>query len=471
MLTAREYYRDPEVQERIAEYCGGSAQEPELCTAEYLVGYGEALIGTPAPEPYISTPKKGFHNILDDGLDIFRSLWDRVHTLGVLDVEYFNMDYPGTVYLDQVGVFRKIEPVYSAIMEVYSRYGIQPLVIMTGQGYHFSFQIQSGTKTDLMLEGLGRLIDSLEGKYRVNLSKRHRHVSLRHGRSFDGMGRVMEFIAHEVIKAAASVSPLPVMLTDVAVGRVKGGPREAISVDLSCFGDPIYMRDLRCAFSTHQKHKVQRHKVGDAIAEGTPIQVAIPRGKLSLDECMAMRRHFRNCAEHAKNTYCFIPDFSVNFKKAIEDYKGSELHKFHRWFDSEKQDPWTVWDKTYRAFDMRILPPCVQHSLRVPNDNLLKPTNLQTLTRCLLALGWHPQHIAGLVRSKWEGNYGWGPDRWAHFDAGSRSSFYVRLFSGLMAAGVDKLLDHNCVSHLEKGFCWQPNCGYSLGMYHWNGKF
>jgi len=40
-----------------------------------------------------------------------------------------------------------------------------------------------------------------------------------------------------------------------------------------------------------------------------------------------------------------------------------------------------------------------------------------------------------------------------------------------MAAGVDRLLDHNCVSHLEKGFCWQPNCGYSLGMYHWNGKF
>ena len=179
MLTAQEYYRDPEVQERIAEYCGGSAQEPELCTAEYLVGYGEALIGNLAPEPYVSTPKKGFHYILDNGLDIFRSLWDRVHTLGVLDVEYFNLDHPGAVYLDQVGVFKKIEPVYRAILDVYGRYGIQPLVLMTGQGYHFSFQIQSGTKTDLMLEGMGNLIDSLEGKYQVNLSKRHRHVSLR----------------------------------------------------------------------------------------------------------------------------------------------------------------------------------------------------------------------------------------------------------------------------------------------------
>ncbi|MCX6358094.1 MAG: hypothetical protein NT045_09545, partial [Candidatus Aureabacteria bacterium] len=374
----------------------------------------------------------------------------------------------GEVYLNQSGVFKKLEPVYKAIKEIYARYGIQPMVLMTGQGYHFSFQIQSGTKTDLTLESLGKTIDSLEGKYRVTVNKRHRKVSLRHGRSFDGMGRVMEFLAHEIIRAAAT--PLPMMMTDVAVGRTRGG-REAVSLDLSCFGDPIYMRDLRCAFSTHQKHKVQRYKVGDGIAEGTPVQVAIPRGKLSLDECLGLRRHFRHTADYARSTYCFIPDFTVNLKKVIEDYQKSKLCRFHQWFDSEQQDPWTEWDRTYRSFDIRVLPPCIQHSLRVPNDNLLKPTNLQTLTRCLLALGWHPQHIAGLVRSKWEGNYGWGPNQWEHFDAGSRSAFYVRIFSGLIASGVDKMVDHNCVSHLEKGFCWQPNCGYSLGMYHWNGKF
>ncbi|MCX6354837.1 MAG: hypothetical protein NTZ78_08040 [Candidatus Aureabacteria bacterium] len=468
MLTPTEYYRDPEVRERIAEYCGGSAQEPELCTAEYLVGYGEALIGNLAPEPYISTPKNGFNSILENGLDIFRSLWDKVHTLGVLDVEYYNMDYPGEVYLNPSSVFKKIEPVYRAIKEVYARYGIQPMVMMTGQGYHFSFQIQSGTKTDLMLESLGHLIDSLKGKYSVTVDKRHRRVSARHGRSFEGMGRIMEFLAHEIIRAAET--PLPVMMTDVAVGRSRG-EREAISLDLSSFGDPIYMRDLRCAFSTHQKHKVQRQKVGNGIADGTPVQVSIPCGKLSLEECLKLRRHFRNAADYARSVYCYIPDFTVNLKKVIEHYQKSELYRFHQWFDSEKQDPWTEWDRTYRSFDMRVLPPCVQHSLRVPNDNLLKPTNLQTLTRCLLALGWHPQHIAGLVRSKWEGNYGWGPNRWAHFDAGSRSSFYVRLFAGQLAAKVDKMVDHNCISHLEKGFCWQPNCGYSLGMYQWNGKF
>jgi len=85
-------------------------------------------------------------------------------------------------------------------------------------------------------------------------------------------------------------------------------------------------------------------------------------------------------------------------------------------------------------------------------------------------MGWHPQHIAGLVRSKWEGNHGWEKGTWDHFDAGSRSSFYVRLFAGLIADEVDMMIDHNCVSHKEKGYCWQPNCGYSLGIYRWNGK-
>lgn len=468
MLTPVDYYRDTDVRERIAEYCGGSAQEPELCSAEYLVGYGEALLGAPAAGPYISTPRNGFSAILGKGLDIFRSLWDKIHTLSVLDVVYYNLDYPGEAYVNQAGVFKKLEPVYRSARDVYARYGIQPTAMLTGQGYHFSFQIQSGTKTDLMLESIGKLIDSLEGKYRVALDKRHRKVSIRHGRSFDGMGRVMEFLAHEIIRGAGA--DLPVMMTDIAVGRGRGG-REAISLDLSAFGDPIYMRDLRCAFSTHQKHKLQRHKIGDGIAESTPVQVAIPRGKLSLDDCLKLRRHFRNTAEYAKSVYCFLPDFTVNFKKVIEDYQQSSLCRFHQWFNSREQDPWTEWDKTYRAFDIRVLPPCVQHCLRAPNDNLLKPTNLQTLTRCLLALGWHPQHIAGLVRSKWEGNYGWGPNRWDNFDAGSRSSFYVRIFAGMIAAGLDKMVDHNCISHLEKGYCWQPNCGYSLAMYHWDGKF
>ena len=470
MLTAQEYYQDPEVQERIAEYCGGSAQEPELCTAEYLVGYGEALLGINAPEPYISTPKSGFQYILENGLDIFRSLWDRVHLLALLDIEYFNLDYPGEIYLDQSGTFAKLEPVYDTVLEIFRGYRIEPLVLVTGQGYHFSFQIQSGTKADLMLEELGSLNESLVKKYAQTRSKRHRTLSARLGRSYDGLGRVMEFVAHRIIKSAAGQTELPLVITDVAVGRGKKG-REAISLDLSCFGDPLYMRDIRCAFSTHQKHKIQRYKVGDAIAEATPIQIALPRGRLSLEEVLARRRHFRQSSEYARRVHCFIPEFSVNIKKMIEDYKASRLFQFHQWFDGGEQHPPEDWDNTYRAFDLEQVPPCVRKPLTTPNDLLLKPTNLQTLTRVLLSMGWHPQHIAGLIHSRWVGPYGWPPEQWAGFDAGSRSAFYVRVFAGLIADGIDQLSDHNCISHQEKGVCPEPFCGHNLADFRWDGKF
>lgn len=470
MLTPHQFYRDPQVRERIAEYCGGTAREPELCSAEYLVGYGESLLGSPAPEPYVSKPRSGFNEILERGLDIFRSVWDQKSLLGVLDVEYFNLDHPGQIYYDQVGTFRRLEGVYEAILAAFAAYKIKPLTLMTGQGYHFSFRIESGTEAALMLEDIGKLCPSLREKYRGTLSKRHRPVSERYAQAFDGLGRVMEFLTHRAMREAGKKTDLPLVITDVAIGK---GPREreAISFDLSCFGDPVFMRDLRCPFSTHQKHKIQRWKVGDAVADGTPIQIAIPRQRLNLEETIALRRHFRHAAEYAAGINCFIPNYSANAKNLIRDYQGSRLRRFHQWFDSAEQHPAPEWPATYGAMNYIDVPPCLQAPLERPNDLLLKPTNLQTLARCLLARGWHPQHVAGLIYSRWTAGPGWPRDQWKHFDAQSRSSFYVRTFAGLIADGLDELVDHNCISHQEKGYCVRPFCGYNLGDYRWDGSF
>jgi hypothetical protein len=52
----------------------------------------------------------------------------------------------------------------------------------------------------------------------------------------------------------------------------------------------------------------------------------------------------------------------------------------------------------------------------------------------MLSLGWHPRHIAGLIRSKYERDYGWG-GKWHRYDATSRADFYTRLFAGLFMTG------------------------------------
>jgi hypothetical protein len=63
---------------------------------------------------------------------------------------------------------------------------------------------------------------------------------------------------------------------------------------------------------------------------------------------------------------------------------------------------------------------------------------LKHLTHVMRAKGWHPRHIAGLVRSKYERDHGWGR-QWYVYDAATRSDFYIRLFAGLMERGSGSL--------------------------------
>ena len=79
----------------------------------------------------------------------------------------------------------------------------------------------------------------------------------------------------------------------------------------------------------------------------------------------------------------------------------------------------------------------------------------------LLARGWHPRHIAGLLVSKYSRDYGWIPGLHFH-EPGVRADFYARLFAGLIDAGLDELIDFNCQSTREKGYCPGGECGWNL---------
>ena len=78
----------------------------------------------------------------------------------------------------------------------------------------------------------------------------------------------------------------------------------------------------------------------------------------------------------------------------------------------------------------------------------------------LLALGWHPRHIAGLIRSKYERDFGW--TQFTGCDPATRADFYVRVFAGLFATGHDDLIDFNCTSAQEQGLCFFSNCNDNL---------
>ena len=98
--------------------------------------------------------------------------------------------------------------------------------------------------------------------------------------------------------------------------------------------------------------------------------------------------------------------------------------------------------------------------LEHPNDLLLRPGNIRRLVRVMLALGWHPRHIAGLIHSKYARPFDW--TQFSGCDPATRADFYTRIFAGAFATGYDDLIDFNCVSAQEQHVCSFTNCGFNL---------
>lgn len=438
MIELKEYYNNPDVQLRIAQYCGDKSGHGDSFSAEYLSGAGGSFNPDRiSGEYYYPAQKNSFLNLLKQGVDIFRSVWDQSSTVGILDVEYFNISYPGEAYFNPVRTFYLIEPICARIEKIFKNFGIEYLRIMTGQGYHYSFRVNFQDKVHARLAAAGKLNNSLLSKYNSTKGPLNRPVGRHAGVAFDGMGRLLEYVSHLVLRELGpDYKGIPVVCTDVSPGEKSC---EAIALDLSMYGDPLYMRDVRCPFSTYQKHVYLKSRFGDRAAQEVPVFVSLPRPeKYTVFDLLRARTDLTLSTEYAAHISAEIPDASAGIARLIKSYYSSKLYRFHKYFDSQEHDDPSIWPSTYDNFDYRQqLPECVSHCLANPNDNLLKPTNLRMLTAVLLKLDWHPKHIAGLVRSKFERDYGWGT-QWFMYDAATRADFYIRLFAGLIAVGIDK---------------------------------
>jgi hypothetical protein len=252
-------------------------------------------------------------------------------------------------------------------------------------------------------------------------------------------------------------------LTAVEVGP-KGRGREIVSIDLSEYGDPLHTRGTRIPFSAYLKPQQQRWALGDNIVEQLPPMFHIPLHELDERQGLLVMRDIGQVVELAGRASVRIPDQSEGMERLIAAYRQSSLARFHDEFYSAEHDPPASWPDTYDRTPLEPLPACARMMLQQPNELLLKPAALQHIVRVLLAVGWHPRHIAGLIRSKYERDYGWG-DVWYRYDATTRADFYARVFAGLFAVGLDNLVDFNCKSTQEKGYCATYDCNDNLLRY------
>ncbi|MCB1079032.1 MAG: hypothetical protein KDM64_14515 [Verrucomicrobiae bacterium] len=375
-------------------------------------------------------------SLLCDGSSLARSLYDTRSIIAHLDIEAVNHDSPTAAFIDPWRAFQLQEPVVTAIEELLTHWGIRPLHLVTGQGHHFVWQVPRHSSVERRLSHLFPAADP-DGSEQV----------------FGNLGLVMEYVAQRIKERSQALSEVPVEITALQVPPGPNGQREMVSIDISEYGDPIDSRTIRIPFTRYLKPwrtgLARRFGVEGEIGHC----VTIPLHEMDVPQALKVRQDPADIAQLARRCAVGIPNQIKGTGRLLDDYLSSPLCRFHERYYEARHDPPEQWPRTYGRTPLDSLPNCIRHLLIHPNDALLKPSGIRLVTRCLLAQGWHPRHIAGLVRSKFEDpSHGWG-DQWQGYHPGFRADFYVRLFAGQISTGLDRLEDMNCEAEKARGFC------------------
>jgi hypothetical protein len=446
------YYRDSNVRARIHEFVGAATYQEPSC--EFVAAGDEK-----ASPPFAPYSPRALNALLDRGFEICRSLWDCDALIADFDIEYVNFDNPAEAFVDSERVFAIQQPVQQTIQQLLKEYRIEPLHVLSGRGHHFVWRVEHRSDEFKKLSALGRGPSSLwETEAQVH-PPNGRAVPMELARAFAGLGLVMEFLAHRVKQIVAPLTRIPVELTAVEVGPSDHG-REMISIDISEYGDPLYSRMLRVPFSVYLKPWQQPWGFdADVLTHLQPLFV-IPLQGIDWRQGIPVMRDPRLAADLAAQVSTNIPDATYGTGNLLAEYWNSKLAQFHASFYAQHQHSAERWPETYDRLPLEILPACVRVALETPNDLLLRPAYIRRLVRVMLALGWHPRHIAGLICSKYRRDFGW--TQFVNVDPATRADFYTRVFGGLFAAGTDDLVDFNCTSAQEQGTCTFADCGFNL---------
>ncbi|MFW6154179.1 MAG: hypothetical protein ACOC95_03085 [Planctomycetota bacterium] len=448
MPSIVDYYRDDHVRRQMLRFLGGETLAET--TAAYLTA------SNPAYLQFDPKPIERFDRYLEQGLDIGRSLWDRRVLLAHLDIDYVNFTFPAEPHIHPRRTFSLLDPVVRAMRDLLAAFGIRPLHLLSGCGHHLIWSVDPDSDAFDRLATLGRLSPSLAGRYRQRYWPPGWRIAPALGRAWDAMALLAEYVCHRVLDRVSAVRGVPVEATAVRAGEARRGV-ELVSLDISEYADPLHLRAIRVPFSVYYKPRQRRDVLGAEVVARMPELFLIPLGDDDVNDGLKTMASLPRVQALAAEADVSIPDASAPTAALAETYRTSDLLAFHAWFYSREGEPPDRWGETYDRFDTGVLPPCGRRVLDHPCDLLVQPGRIRHVVRLLLGRGWHPRDVAGLIRSKYERDYGWG-GYWYRYAAASRAEFYTRLFAGLIFTGRDNLADFTCRAARERGDCRGDEC-------------
>jgi len=379
---------------------------------------------------------------LGQGPDIFRPLVDRHGVLGVFDIEYYNWDKKTLFLPDKEQEFgvrdkifrRQLEPIYQIISQTF---GEECIIDTTWSGYHLLTNIWKKSSVYELLFELGKswrddgtprcLEKSLVTAYNEKIYddlKRNSGTDLKDGVVYQQFGRVLEFLSHQIIQQAQEKVSLPVTICD--------STEECLSLDLSQYADPVYMRIIRSVFSSWDKHN-QIESLSQIVGKPPFLDIVRKYGSYEnqdIKQVLHLAQDYERAVEYNQQFSNCIPLAGKKTLALIEQYAQSKLYSFHQEFDKTEHD---ATDENYKLakFDHNLSWD-TREMMEYPNPTLLQPRNLKRLTEELMSKGWHPKHIGGMLAGRYEAEgKGWDKRYWSKYKPRTRANFWARTYAAL----------------------------------------
>ena len=438
---------NPDYQQRLVEFSGG-----------YLDP--SAMFATPG-DAFDPFPVRDTFERLPVDRDLHRSLWDRDGVVADVYVRFIHGADPALGTRTPLQAFTLLEPTVQATAKTLQRYGILPFHYITASGHHFTWRIPRQSRAYLWLVELGRVPAYLSGYYKRFKLAGKDAVPSESAKAHAGLGLIMEYFANEVMAEAAPHSAVPVRLAVPGETGIDQAGENTV-IDISALANPLYMGTIGMPYCQDSDNSLWSRKEGDA-----NVVYRIPLQGTNVEEGLRIMDKPREVLKLSQWLRAEIPDESVPMMTLLVDYTDSPLEETHQWFYSMDQHGPGAWGATYDRGMARIAPQCCRRALEARDgsgDSLLRGPVLQNVVRVMLSMGWHPQHIAGLVRSRLERNPS-TEGRWSLGCAGAYAEFYVRAFTGMCVVGGDSLGDFSCWSANEIGICPSCECNADLEYY------
>ncbi len=351
-----------------------------------------------------------------------------------LDIEIFLGDDQHRLYSDQKeqrSLLEQVLPLLYFVEELFRSRGMPYLLDYTPSGAHILFQNVLGCRATEEVRKIGLVEEDLEKACNYTDPgdiRRWYGISRDAALVFSGLGRIAEYmalLAMDAFKDNEDRGLLPVTISDSA--------ERCINFDNTWSEGPPYMRAIRSPFSLHKKNrekfgKHQQPPLVDVIGVFFDGQKATEvRDMNHILDCMW---DLEKAEKHARKFSGFIPCSNESLIDLVNEYKNSDLYRFHHDFDLQQDLPRGL--ALEHAKNEKHVPDWARSILYHPNPGALQPKNLIGLVYdFLIHAGWQPKHIANILIDLYQDpDFGWKQDFFQH-PVEEKANFWARTYSAV----------------------------------------